>query len=53
MHISTLPFLMVVVFGFLLFLTHRHYQRDRLGGSQRNWIAVLIVILLSWGGISG
>lgn len=53
MQLSSLPFLIVIIFGFLLFLTQRLYRLGRLKTAQRNWIGVLLGILLCWGGISG
>ena len=53
MPISTLPFLAVAVFGFLLFQTRRLYLEGFLQSPQRNWINALVAILLGWGVISG
>ena len=53
MQLSSLPFLMAIVFGFLLFLTQRLFRLGRLKIDQRNWIGGLVIVLLCWGVISG
>ncbi|MBL3527757.1 MAG: hypothetical protein JMN27_09285 [gamma proteobacterium endosymbiont of Lamellibrachia anaximandri] len=53
MQFSTLPILIVVIFGFLWFLTRRTHRLGGISSSQRNWLVVLLLILLIWGGYVG
>ncbi|MBL3588325.1 MAG: hypothetical protein JMN24_00855 [gamma proteobacterium endosymbiont of Lamellibrachia anaximandri] len=53
MQFSTLPILIVVIFGFLWFLTRRIHRLGGINESQRNWLVVLLLILLIWGGYVG
>ena len=53
MHFSSIPFLIVIIFGFLLFLIERLRRADRLNKSQHAWLVGLIVVMLAWGAASG
>ncbi len=53
MHFSSIPFLISIIFGFLLFLIERLRRADRLNKSQRIWLVGLVVVLLVWGTASG
>ena len=53
MHFSSIPFLIFIIFGFLLFLIERLRRADRLNKSQHVWLVVLVVVLLAWGAASG
>jgi len=53
MHFSSIPFLIFIIFGFLLFLIERLRRADRLNKSQYAWLVGLVVVLLTWGTTSG
>ncbi len=53
MQFSTLPILIVVIFGFLWFLSRRIHHLGGINAQQRNWLVVLLLILLTWGGYVG
>ncbi len=53
MQFSTLPILIAVIFGFLWFLSRRIHRLGSINSSQRNWLVVLLLILLIWGGYIG
>jgi hypothetical protein len=49
MQFSTLPILIALIFGFLWFLARRLQRQGLLNSPQRNWLGLLISILLIWG----
>jgi len=53
MHFTNIPFLILIIFGFLLFLIERLRRAERLSKSQYTWLLGLIVVLLVWGAASG
>ena len=53
MRFSSIPFLILIIFGFLLFLIERLRRTDRLNKSQYAWLVGLVVVLLTWGIASG
>ncbi len=53
MQLSTLPILIAVIFGLLWLMTRRLHRSGSLNDSQRNWLAVLLFILLFWAGFVG
>ncbi len=53
MNFSMIPFLIFIIFGFLLFLIERLHRAGRLNKSQRAWLLVLVVVLFTWCAASG
>lgn len=52
MYLSTIPFLIFILFCFLLFLIKRLSRAGRLSKSQHNCLLGLVVVLFSWGAAS-
>jgi hypothetical protein len=48
MQFSTIPILIAVIFGFIWFITRRLQRLGIMSSPQRDWIAALLTILLSW-----
>lgn len=53
MQISSLPVLIFIIFGFLTFLIRRLHILGQLNSSERNALAMLLIVVLVWGGCSG
>ncbi len=53
MYFSIIPFLIFIIFGFLLFLIERLHRAGSLNKSQRTWLLVLVVVLFTWCAASG
>jgi hypothetical protein len=49
MKISTLPILIAIVFGAFWFMVSRLNRRGSIDSSGRNWLALLLTILIGWG----
>jgi hypothetical protein len=53
MQLSTLPVLIIVIFGFLWFLVRRARRIGEIDLPQRKWLTGLLFILVLWGGFIG
>ncbi len=53
MKFSSIPLLIVIVFGFTIFLVFRLKRLSLINKAERNRLIFLVVALLSWGGVSG
>ena len=48
MAFSSIPLQIAVIFGFIWYVTRSLHQRGVMSSPQRDWIAILLVILLLW-----
>ncbi|MEL0587501.1 MAG: hypothetical protein AAES65_21900 [Candidatus Thiodiazotropha sp. (ex. Lucinoma kazani)] len=53
MRFTTLPVLILLIFGLLWYLIRRLYRMGSLSSVERNWLNVLLLILLVWGSFVG
>ncbi|MCU7930276.1 MAG: hypothetical protein KZQ90_05710 [Candidatus Thiodiazotropha sp. (ex Codakia rugifera)] len=51
MQLTTLPVLLLIIFGLLWYLVRRLYRMGSLRSVEQTWLNVLLAILLAWGGL--